>query len=379
MRNHIFFERTCLRGLLNGLLALIVCGVATLSGAASAQVGNLSLYVSHTGVGQVPGSTYGLEYKCGATAPVTLTIAADTYTYVNTIPENTDCEVSLMSRPALLANHIYDPAVSTIAPNGGGAVLSNCLSAPVGALACKKVTIAAGATQQLLVNITSRLLATSLTSSLPNAIVGMPITLTATMNVGAAVGSINFRTAGGGASLPGCSAVTLAGNSATCSLSSAVPGVFNLEAAYLPGNYAAETSAPITQSIRACDLDIDASGSVRATTDGLLVLRRLLNLSGAAMVGNGMESAPTAKRTSDVAIAAWIDAHRNAGVNLPLDLDGDGAVDAATDGLLLLRTMLGFSGTAVTDNALGAGTKTRGTWSLIRAHLVDVCQLPLAP
>ena len=60
-----------------------------------------------------------------------------------------------------------------------------------------------------------------------------------------------------------------------------------------------------------------------------------------------------------------------------LDLDGDGTRDAATDGLLLLRTLFGFTGNAVTDNALGAEPRTRNDWAAIRSYLNTTCGLGL--
>ncbi len=59
------------------------------------------------------------------------------------------------------------------------------------------------------------------------------------------------------------------------------------------------------------------------------------------------------------------------------DLDGDGTRDAATDGLLLLRTLFGFTGNAVTDNALGAEPRTRNDWAAIRSYLNTTCGLGL--
>lgn len=62
-----------------------------------------------------------------------------------------------------------------------------------------------------------------------------------------------------------------------------------------------------------------------------------------------------------------------------LDIDGNGTISATTDGLLLVRAMLGFTGTAVTDNALGAGTLARGDWPSIRAFLNANCGTNFAP
>ena len=56
-----------------------------------------------------------------------------------------------------------------------------------------------------------------------------------------------------------------------------------------------------------------------------------------------------------------------------LDIDGSGgAPNAASDGLMLVRAMLGFTGTAVTNGAI-IGTPPRNTWALIRTYLNDNC------
>ena len=62
-----------------------------------------------------------------------------------------------------------------------------------------------------------------------------------------------------------------------------------------------------------------------------------------------------------------------------MDLDGDGVVTATGDGLMLVRALLGFSGSAVTTNA-AAASGTRRTWGEIRAHLKTSCGVQgLAP
>ena len=61
-----------------------------------------------------------------------------------------------------------------------------------------------------------------------------------------------------------------------------------------------------------------------------------------------------------------------------LDVDGNGTKDPLTDGLLIMRALLGFTGTAVTDNALGA-TPARGDWNAIRAYLNGNCGTNFAP
>jgi len=62
-----------------------------------------------------------------------------------------------------------------------------------------------------------------------------------------------------------------------------------------------------------------------------------------------------------------------------VDVDGNGTISAATDGLLLVRAMLGFTGTAVTSGALGSGTLARSDWASIRAFLNANCGTNFAP
>jgi putative intracellular protease/amidase len=102
----------------------------------------------------------------------------------------------------------------------------------------------------------------------------------------------------------------------------------------------------------ACSLDIDADGQINAATDGLLVLRHLLGLSGVAHIAGSVN--PAGLRTDSAAVASVIQRMID---NRTLDLDGDDSVNAATDGIMLLRAMLGI----------------RDTWSSIRGFLNQVC------
>jgi len=61
-----------------------------------------------------------------------------------------------------------------------------------------------------------------------------------------------------------------------------------------------------------------------------------------------------------------------------LDVDGNGSVDALTDGLLLFRALSGFVGTAVTNHLIGAGA-TRTTWAQIQPYLSAKCGVNFAP
>lgn len=62
-----------------------------------------------------------------------------------------------------------------------------------------------------------------------------------------------------------------------------------------------------------------------------------------------------------------------------LDIDGSGgAPNAASDGLMLVRAMLGFTGTNVITGAI-VGTPPRNTWAQIRTYLNDNCGTSFLP
>jgi hypothetical protein len=76
----------------------------------------------------------------------------------------------------------------------------------------------------------------------------------------------------------------------------------------------------------------DSSGATRylAGTDGVLLMRFLLNVTGEALTVGAVSSG--ALRTSHTDVLAWLNARRPA-----FDIDGDTAVTPAVDGVLVLR------------------------------------------
>ncbi len=116
----------------------------------------------------------------------------------------------------------------------------------------------------------------------------------------------------------------------------------------------------VTGVTQGCVIDIDGNQTISATTDGLMLLRAMLGLTGTAVTtGATVTGAP---RTSWDQIAPYV--HLAA-----LNLDGSGNANAATDGMLLLRAMFGLTGTAVTN---GIATNGR-TWIDIRTYLNTQC------
>ncbi len=94
----------------------------------------------------------------------------------------------------------------------------------------------------------------------------------------------------------------------------------------------------------ACAVNSDGNSTIESSTDALLILRYLLGYRGSALTDGALGANPT--RTGQ-ALEDYLG-------TLNLDADGDGKALAMTDGLLMLRAMLGLTGTALTQGAINA-------------------------
>ena len=114
-------------------------------------------------------------------------------------------------------------------------------------------------------------------------------------------------------------------------------------------------------------LDVDGSRTATrydALTDGLLVIRYIaLRTDGVSLTVNALDG--TATRTDPAAVKAYLDAIRAA-----LDIDGNGGVDALTDGLLVIRYLL-TSGAPLIQSAIGAAA-TRTTAPQIESYMATL-------
>jgi hypothetical protein len=95
-------------------------------------------------------------------------------------------------------------------------------------------------------------------------------------------------------------------------------------------------------------LDVDGNGALGALTDGLLYLRYRFGLTGAALAGGVIGAGCT--RCDGPAVIAYLD-----GLGTTLDVDGNGGFSALTDGLLVVRFLFGLGGDALTSGVVGAG------------------------
>ena len=130
--------------------------------------------------------------------------------------------------------------------------------------------------------------------------------------------------------------------------------------AFLSLNLNQPSLAENAQQNQNLTLDIDGDGEFDALTDGLLVIRSMFGLSGDALIDGVLGQ--NAQRSSSNEIE-----QRIAFLGNKLDVDGNGQVDALTDGLLTLRFLFGLSGTTLVDNVI-ASNATRFEPSEIESY-----------
>jgi hypothetical protein len=95
-------------------------------------------------------------------------------------------------------------------------------------------------------------------------------------------------------------------------------------------------------------LDVDGNGAVTALTDGLLFLRFAFSLTGTSLTSGAVGAGCT--RCDAASILPYL-----SGLGLQMDIDGNGAVQPLADGLLVLRFLFGLTDTSLTGSAVGMG------------------------
>ncbi len=112
-------------------------------------------------------------------------------------------------------------------------------------------------------------------------------------------------------------------------------------------------------------LNVDGSGAAtryHSLLDGLIVVRFMQGVRGPALTAG--TSVAGATITDPAVMATYLTS-----MGTLLDIDGNGTIDPATDGLLIVRYMLGLRGDALIANALGATPRARSTFTDIEAWL----------
>ncbi len=93
-------------------------------------------------------------------------------------------------------------------------------------------------------------------------------------------------------------------------------------------------------------LDVDANGQYDPMIDGVMIVRYMFGLTGSSITTGAI--GPLANRDDSTLIGDYLNSIRPY-----LDIDHDGVVDALTDGLLIIRYLLGLTGTPLVQGAIG--------------------------
>ncbi len=102
-----------------------------------------------------------------------------------------------------------------------------------------------------------------------------------------------------------------------------------------------------SSSTTECKLDSDGNGSVDALTDGLLFIRYLFGIRGESLVENA--TANDCTNCSAAEIEPIVEQCGTEGIS---DIDGNGQVDALTDGLLIIRYLFGIRGDSLIERSV---------------------------
>ena len=116
-----------------------------------------------------------------------------------------------------------------------------------------------------------------------------------------------------------------------------------------PDDSASSYSIMSSPALASGDWDIDGDGRADALTDGLLFLRYAFGLTGDALISGVVASDAQYTTASDIE-QELATVYTSSG-----DIDGNGEVDALTDGLLLLRYLFGLDGDTLTAGVIGGG------------------------
>ena len=108
-------------------------------------------------------------------------------------------------------------------------------------------------------------------------------------------------------------------------------------------------------------LDVDGNGQYDALTDGLLLLRDMFGLTDTALVSAAVAA------NADYRTASALK-ERIKVLGALTDIDGNGQIDALTDGLLTLRYLFGLEGETLITGVV-ASDATRTSAGDIEAHL----------
>jgi hypothetical protein len=151
-----------------------------------------------------------------------------------------------------------------------------------------------------------------------------------------------------------------------------VTGIAGAAAIYVDGQPGSAYCVSSTSSCATCDVSagwVTSPGTI--TTNTFACVRHV-----ASTVVNDVSR--TRLHIGGSASPFFVTTGNLIGGGCGLDVDGNGAIDALTDGLIVLRAMFGLTGTAVTNGAIGGGA-ARSTWAQIQPFLNGSCGTNFAP
>ena len=99
-----------------------------------------------------------------------------------------------------------------------------------------------------------------------------------------------------------------------------------------------------------CTLDVDGNVSVDALTDGLLFIRHMFGIRGESLIKDAV--ANNCINCTAPEIEIFLD---QCAASDTSDIDGNGEVDALTDGLLTIRFIFGIRGAPLIEDSVGNG------------------------
>ena len=112
-----------------------------------------------------------------------------------------------------------------------------------------------------------------------------------------------------------------------------------------------EAEQPLSSSVvSATSIDIDGNNEFDALTDGLLILRSMFGLSGSALVSGAISANSLYSEPEDIE-------YRITSLGNRLDIDDNGNIDALTDGLIILRYLFGLSGGTLVDGVIASNAQ----------------------
>ena len=120
-------------------------------------------------------------------------------------------------------------------------------------------------------------------------------------------------------------------------------------------------------SVSGLNVDIDGNEQFDALTDGLLILRSMFGLTGTSLITGAVASDAVYTDAEDIQARITELGNR-------LDIDNNGNVDALTDGLIILRYLFGLTGDTLTNGVVAPDAGTVSATD-IESHLESLTSL----